>query len=79
MAAVEGAFEGVKTGQPISQPDVQAVAHVLVQKALAYPALLAEVLLIDSLKQFDKTLYAHVVDTTVYSILVGLQLGWDEG
>jgi len=79
ILAVEGAFEGVKTGQPISQPDVQAVAHVLVQKALAYPALLAEVLLIDSLKQFDKTLYAHVVDTAVYSILVGLQLGWDEG
>ena len=79
MAAVEGAFEGVKTGQPISQPDVQAVAQVLVQKTLTYPALLAEVLLLDSLKQFDKTLYAHVVDTTVYSILVGLQLGWDEG
>ena len=79
MAAVEEAFEGVKTGQPISESDVQAVAHVLMQKTLAYPALLAEVLLLDSLKQFDKTLYAHVVDTTVYSILVGLQLGWDEG
>ena len=35
--------------------------------------------MIDSLKQFDKTLYGHVVDTAVYSILVGLQLGWDEG
>jgi len=79
MAAVEGAFEGVKTGQPISQPAVQAAAQTLVQKTLAYPALVAETLLIDSLKQFDKTLYAHVVDTAVYSILVGLQLGWDEG
>lgn len=77
MAAVEGAFEGVKTGQPISQPDVQVAAHALVQKVLAYPALLAEVLLLDSLKQFDQTLYAHVVDTSVYSMLVGLQLGLD--
>ena len=79
VAAVEGAFEGVKTGQPISQPSVHAAAQALVHKTLANPALVAEILLIDSLKQFDKTLYAHVVDTAVYSILVGLQLGWDEG
>ena len=79
VAAVEGAFEGVKTGQPISQPAVHAAAQALVHKTLANPALVAEILLIDSLKQFNKTLYAHVVDTAVYSILVGLQLGWDEG
>ena len=79
VAAVEGAFEGVKTGQPISQPAVHAAAQALVHKTLANPALVAEILLIDSLKQFHKTLYSHVVDTAVYSILVGLQLGWDEG
>jgi len=79
VGAVEGAFEGVKTGQPISQPAVHAAAQALVHKTLANPALVAEILLIDSLKQIDKTLYAHVVDTAVYSILVGLQLGWDEG
>ena len=78
LAAVEGAFEGVKTGQPISQPAVFAAAQALVQQSLAHPALVAEILLIDSLKQIDKTLYAHVVDTAVYSILVGLHLGWDE-
>ena len=79
VAAVEGAFEGAKTGQPIPQPTVHAAAQALVHKTLANPALVAEILLIDSLKLFDKTLYAHVVDTAVYSILVGLQLGWDEG
>jgi len=79
MAAVEGAFEGVKTGQPISRPAVHQAAQALVSKTLANPGLVAEVLLIDSLKQFDKTLYAHVVDTAVYAILVGLQLGWNEG
>jgi HD-GYP domain-containing protein (c-di-GMP phosphodiesterase class II) len=78
VAAVEGAFEGVKTGQPISQPDIQAAAQALVHKTLESPALVAEILLIDSLKQFHKTLYSHVVDTAVYSILVGLQLGWGE-
>ena len=79
VAAVEGAFEGVKTGQPLSQPAIYGAAQALVQKTLLHPALVAEILLIDSLKQIDKTLYAHVVDTAVYSILVGLQLGWDEG
>ena len=79
MAAVEGAFEGVKSGQPISQPVAHSTAQALVQRTLDNPALVAEILLLDSLKQFDKTLYAHVVDTAVYSILVGLQLGWDEG
>ncbi len=78
VAAVEEAFEGVKTGQPISQPVVHGAAQALVQKAVAHPALVAEILLIDSLKQFEKTLYAHVVDTAVYSILIGLQLRWDE-
>ena len=78
VAAVEGAFEGVKTGHPISEPALRGAAQALVQKSLAAPALVAEVLLIDSLKQCDKSLYAHVVDTAVYAILIGLQLGWDE-
>ena len=79
VAAVEGAFDGVKTGHPISQPAIHGAAQALVQKSLTHPGLVAEILLIDSLKLFNKTLYAHVVDTAVYSILVGLQLGWDEG
>jgi len=78
MVAVEGAFEGVKTGQPISQPVAHSTAQALVQTTVDNPGLVAEILLLDSLKQFEKTLYAHVVDTAVYSILVGLQLGWDE-
>ncbi len=78
VAAVEGAFEGVKTGHLISEPALRGAAQALVQKSLAAPALVAEILLIDSLKQCDKSLYAHVVDTAVYAILIGLQLGWDE-
>ena len=76
---MEGAFEGVKSGHPLSQSVVHGAAQALVQNVLAHPALVAEILLIDSLKLCDKTLYAHVVDTAVYSMLVGLQLGWDEG
>ena len=77
VASVEGAFEGVKTGHPLSEPALRGTAQALVQQSLADPALVAEILLIDSLKQCDKSLYAHVVDTAVYAILIGLQLGWD--
>ncbi len=79
MVAVKEAFEGGKTGQPLPQPTLHALAQKLIKKAVAHPGLLSQILLIDSLKQFDKPLYAHVLDTAVYSILVGLQLGWDEG
>ena len=78
LAAVEDMFDGVKTGQPISCSALHAAAQSLVQKALLHPTLLAEILLVDALSHFDKTLYVHVVDTAAYSILVGLQLGWDD-
>ena len=62
MAAVEDAFEGVKVGQGISHPEVYQSAQALVQQCLAHPGLIAEIMLIDSLKQFDKTLYRHQQD-----------------
>lgn len=77
IAAMEDVFEGVKTGQTIPLPALHATAQEFIQKALAHPMVLAEIMLIGQLEQFDKTLYSHVVDTAVLSILVGLQLGWD--
>jgi len=77
IAAMEGVFEGVKTGQMIPLHALHATAQEFIQKALAHPTVLAEIMLIEQLEQFDKTLYSHVVDTAVLSILVGLQLGWD--
>ena len=77
MAALEDVFEGVKTGQEITLPTLRVIAQQFVQKALAHPTILAEIMLIEHLEQFDKTLYSHVVDTAVLSILIGLQLGWE--
>ena len=77
IAAMEEVFEGVKTGQTIPPHALHATAQEFIQKALAHPTVLAEIMLIEQLEQFDKTLYSHVVDTAVLSILVGLQLGWD--
>jgi len=77
IEALGNVFEGVKTGQAIPLPSLHSIAQEFVQKALAHPTVLAEIMLIEHLEQFDKTLYSHVVDTAVLSILVGLQLGWD--
>jgi putative nucleotidyltransferase with HDIG domain len=77
IAALEHVFEGTKTGQTIPLHALHRTAQTFIQNALAHPAILAEIMLIDHLEQFDKTLYSHVVDTAVLSILIGLQLGWD--
>ncbi len=77
IAAMEDVFEGIKTGQPIPLHALHATAQDFIQKALAHPTVLAEIMLIEQLEQFDDTLYSHVVDTSVLSILIGLQLGWD--
>ena len=77
IAALEDVFEGVKTGQGIPLSPLRVTAQQFVQKALAHPTVLAEIMLIEHLEQFDKTLYSHVVDTAVLSILIGLQLGWN--
>ncbi len=77
IAALEDMFEGVKTGQVIPHADMEAAAKALVEKALAHPTVVAEIMLIEHLDQFDPTLYSHVVDTALLSILVGLQLKWE--
>ncbi|GJL57177.1 MAG: phosphodiesterase [Nitrospirales bacterium] len=77
IAALEDMFEGVKTGQVIPHVALKKTAKAFVEKALAHPTLIAEVMLIEHLGQFDPTLYSHVVDTALLSILVGLQLKWE--
>lgn len=77
IAALEDMFEGVKTGQVIPHADMQKTAKELVEKSLAHPTVVAEIMLIEHLEQFDPTLYSHVVDTALLSILVGLQLKWE--
>ncbi|MCA9498358.1 MAG: DUF3391 domain-containing protein [Nitrospira sp.] len=77
IAALEDMFEGVKTGQVIPHVAMQETAKAFVEKALAHPTVLAEIMLIEHLEQFDPTLYSHVVDTALLAILVGIQLKWE--
>lgn len=77
IAALEDMFEGVKTGQAIPHVAMRETAQALVEKALAHPTLLAEIMLVEHLERFEPTLYSHVVDTALLSILVGLQLKWE--
>ncbi len=77
ISALEDMFEGVKTGKALPQVALQETARAFVEKALAHPTVLAEIMLIEHLEQFDPTLYSHVVDTALLAILVGLQLQWE--
>ncbi len=56
IAALEDMFEGVKTGQVIPHADMQEMAKALVEKALAHPTVVAEIMLIEHLEQFEPTL-----------------------
>ena len=78
IKAVEDVFEGVKTGMPIDQPLLQQTANKLLDRVFNEGEALAEAVIIQNLKHFDKALYDHVVDVAVLSLLVGVQVGLDE-
>ncbi len=78
VAGVQRVFEGVKTGQPIHQPTLLETSRNLLVQAISQPVLMAEVTLLESLRTYQGSLYAHVVDTAIFSILVGMELGWEE-
>ncbi len=77
VQAMEGVFEGAKTGKPLSSTALQGMAKSLVQETMDHPLVLAEIYLLEQLKSFEGTLYEHVVDTAVLCLLVGGQLDWD--
>ena len=78
IKAVEAVFEGVKTGTAIDHPVLQATVTKLLDQVFSQGDQLAEAVIIQNLKQFDKALYGHVVDVAVLSLLVGVRLGLNE-
>ncbi|WP_447968333.1 HD-GYP domain-containing protein [Nitrospira sp. M1] len=78
VAAIERVFEGVKTGSIIDHPTLQHTTHALLEQVLHQEQAMAEVYLLQNLQLFDKTLYGHVVDVAILSIMVGFQLGLSE-
>ena len=78
IKAVESVFEGVKTGTAIDHPALQKTVTKLLDQVFSQGEQLAEAVIIQNLKQFDKALYGHVVDVAVLSLLVGIRLEMNE-
>jgi len=76
--AIESVFEGVKTGASIDHPKLQHTMQALLDQVFCQEQAMAEVYLIQNLQQFDKSLYGHVVDVAILSMMVGIQLGLKE-
>jgi len=78
MVAMESVFEGVKTGASIDHPKLQQTMQALLEQVFAQEQAMSEVYLMQNLQEFDKTLYGHVVDVAILSVMVGIQLGLNE-
>ena len=78
IKAVEGVFEGVKTGTAIDHPTLQSTVTKLLDQVFSQGEQLAEAVIIQNLAKFDKALYGHVVDVAVLSLLVGIRLELNE-
>ncbi|GJL53224.1 MAG: phosphodiesterase [Nitrospirales bacterium] len=78
VTAIERVFEGVKTGAVIDHPTLRHTMQALVKQVFSQEQVMAELYVLENLHAFDKTLYDHVVDVAILSIMVGLQLGVNE-
>lgn len=78
IQAVEKIFEGVVTGVPIKFPLLQEATKSVVQHITDHSRSMAQVVLLQNLRAFDKNLFQHVVDVCVLAVMVGWELGWSE-
>lgn len=67
-------FEGLKTGHALPMVSIHHMAESLIREVSEHPVILTEVMLLENMEKYDKTLHAHVLDVSILSLLVGLQL-----
>ena len=78
IQAVEAVFDGVKTGEAINHQKLKHMTDALLEQVFSQGDAMVESILIQNLRAFDKALYGHVVDVAVLSVMVGIQLNFDE-
>ncbi|MDT7041887.1 HD-GYP domain-containing protein [Candidatus Nitronereus thalassa] len=78
VRAVQKVFEGVHSGEPIDQPALENMAHDIVQNVVDDPKAFSQIILIQNLSSVDKYLYHHVVDVCALSVVLGIEMGWEE-
>lgn len=78
IQAVQQVFEGVRIGLPLDNPILEKAANAIVQQVLHDSQALPQLVLIHNLSMVDKHLYSHVVDVCALSVVLGIEMGWDE-
>ena len=75
--AVERIFEDLERGIPPSPEATKAIVSNVLGQVLNDPAAMATQLAIQKIKQFDRSLTTHVLDTCILSLVVAVESGLD--
>ena len=72
--SMDDIFEGLKTGHALPMPSIHQMAESLLREVSQHPVILTEVILLENMEKYDKTLHGHVLDVSILSLLLGIQL-----
>ena len=78
VQAVEKIFEGVVTGVPLEYGLLQETTESVLCHVTSHPQSMAQLVLLQNLRTFDKQIFDHVVDVCALAVMIGVELGWDE-
>jgi putative nucleotidyltransferase with HDIG domain len=76
--AVERIFSDLERGIPPSPEATKAVVSTVLEQVLSNQTAMATQLAIQKIKQFDRSLTTHALDTCILSLIVALESGLDQ-
>lgn len=76
--AVERIFSDLERGIPPSPEATKAIVSIVLEHVLSEHAAMATQLAIQKIKQFDRSLTTHALDTCILSLIVALESGFDQ-
>jgi putative nucleotidyltransferase with HDIG domain len=76
LALTERTFDDVMSGKGIDLSTIRDIVHLLIQKVAASNAALGQIL---AVKLYENLTYCHSVNVATLSLLIGRQLGFDQG
>jgi putative nucleotidyltransferase with HDIG domain len=76
--AVERIFEDLEHGIPPSPETTKAIVSNVLEQVLSDRAAMAAQVAIQKIKQFDRSLTAHALDTCILSLVVAIESGLDQ-
>ncbi|BFU90999.1 MAG: putative Metal-dependent phosphohydrolase [Nitrospira sp.] len=76
--AVERIFDDLEQGIPPSPEAIKAIVSNVLEQILSDRTAMATQVAIHKIKQFDRSLTAHVLDTCILSLVVAIESGLDQ-